>query len=631
MLKTNLFLIDFSRICLVFIVFSLFLVLPHIDISGYVLDTVTSKLIYFLYGCVALLGFYTLYVVSTKTTTIAISRFDLALFALVFYIVINRYAIQPYFGFSIRYIELMGLSFLYLVLRCLSAKNYSWLLLAIIISGIVQAVYGNLQLLGFYASNHSGFKMTGSFFNPGPYAGFLVSVLPIALGMYLYKETLTAQVQAQAKNNSSLLHAFIKHAFEYIPLLGIVTIVIVLPATQSRAAWLAAIGSSLAIVAFRYAVLTRLFKKINAVKKTVIIVLSAGIVIVGLFGMYQFKKGSSNGRAFIWKVTTEMIADTPVFGVGFDRFNAHYMNYQAQYFAANGETTEVMVADNSGCAFNEWLQFVAENGLLGLVFLAIAVFVLLKTTTARPFEGDIVKTGLLAIGVFACFSYPMQILPIKLVLLFLLAMLANSDSKPYLLKTSTDHNKQWLYKTLILLLGFVGMTNALSYTRKLDSGFVTWQNALNSHQYGDYKRAIQEYESVYSIFRKNGDFLMNYGKTLTMSGDYFKAIEVLEQVKHFLNTTVIATALGDSYKAIKQYDKAAIVYQQAANMTPCQFYPNYLLAQLYDEWGQKEKAIVLAEKILNKKIKVPSTAINEIRQKMQEIVTKYKNPPGFKN
>ena len=72
--------------------------------------------------------------------------------------------------------ELLGLSFLYVVLREVSIKNHPWLLLAIVISGIIQALYGNSQLLGFCTVNHSNFKMTGSFFNPGPYAGFLVSV-----------------------------------------------------------------------------------------------------------------------------------------------------------------------------------------------------------------------------------------------------------------------------------------------------------------------------------------------------------------------------------------------------------------------------------------------------------------------
>jgi hypothetical protein len=40
---------------------------------------------------------------------------------------------------------------------------YPWLMLAVIISGIIQAVYGNLQLYGYYPSHHSGFRMTGSF------------------------------------------------------------------------------------------------------------------------------------------------------------------------------------------------------------------------------------------------------------------------------------------------------------------------------------------------------------------------------------------------------------------------------------------------------------------------------------
>ncbi len=417
MVKNKLFLINFSMICLVFSVFLLILVLPHIDISGYVLETLTSKLIYFLYGCVVLLGFYTFYSISRKTISYSFSKLDIALLALLLYIILDRYVIQSDFGFSIRYLELLGLSFLYVILRIIALKNYPWLLLAIIISGIIQAVYGNLQLLGYSASNHSSFKITGSFFNPGPYAGFLVSVLPIALGMYLYRDTLTAKLQAEAKNKSPLLHGIIKQTFEYIPLLGVVNIVIVLPATKSRAAWIAAICSSIVLVAIKYAILPRLLNKATIkLQKIALIVLAIGIVSAGLFSLYHYKKASSDGRAFIWKVTTEMIADTPVFGLGFDRFKAQYMNYQADYFAKNGDTSEIKVADNTYYAFNEGLQFVAENGLLGFLFLMIVVYVLFLTKVNEGYQLNsfIAKMVFLTIGIFSCFSYPMQILPIKL-------------------------------------------------------------------------------------------------------------------------------------------------------------------------------------------------------------------------
>ena len=632
--------LNVSRILLVVFTALLLLVLPQVNSPEYVLPTITTKFIYFLYGSLILLGLYSLTIVFTKTISFSFSKLDIALFALVLYITLNRYFIQSHYGLSIRYIELLGLSFLYVVLRSIGLKNYPWLLLAVVVSGIIQAIYGNLQLLGYYASNHSGFKMTGSFFNPGPYAGFLVSVWAVALGMYLFKDTLTAKVQSQTKNKNIFFNECIKHTFEYIPLLGLISIALVLPALQSRASWAAVLVGSTFVLELRYHCLTNVLKKVTAkLHKTALIVLAIGIVSISLFSLYHYKKASSDGRAFIWKVTTEMITEAPVFGVGFDLFKAHYMEYQAQYFDKNGETPEVLVADNTYYAFNEWLQFVAENGLLGFVLLLITGFVLVQTkaTPTHPVEAFITKTGLLTIGVFACFSYPMQILPIKLVLVVLLAMLSNSSADCFQLKnlTPSPFPKERgtmgciLYKSIIVLLACVGMYRTFAYTKDLSQGFITWNDALRNHQYGDYKAAILEFELAYPILKKDGDFLMNYGKTLTMAGEYPKAIAILELAKAYQNNTVIATALGDSYKAIKQYNKAEACYKQGINMTPGKFYGQYLLAKLYDDSRQKEKAIVLAQKIMNKKIKVPSTAIEEIQLEMKKILTKYKNPLGF--
>lgn len=632
MLKTPLLLSNLSRGFLTLLVFFLFLVLPQINIQEYVLSTITSKLIYFLYACIALLGFYILHIVSDQKKQYSFSKLDLALFLLLSYITINRYFIPSHYGFSIRYMELVGLSFLYVVLRSISLKNYYWLLIAIIISGIMQAVYGNLQLLGYYSSNHSGFKMTGSFFNPGPYAGFLVSVWAVALGMYLFKDSITTQVQSQKKNNYLFLNEVIKYTFEYIPLLGLISIAIVLPALQSRASWIAALVGSGVVVELRYRFLGNLFEKVTAkLQKTALMLLAIGILSAGLFSIYHYKKASSDGRAFIWKVTTEMIADTPVFGVGFDQFKAKYMDYQANYFSKNGETTEAQVADNSYYAFNEGLQFVAENGLLGLLFLMIVVYVLFKTKVkeGHQLNSFIAKTGLLTIGVFACFSYPMQILPIKLVLVVLLTMLSNGSADTFLLSIGENKIRQWTYKISVVLLGGVCIYHNIYFTNKLSQGYIAWNNALVSHQYGDYKGAVLEFETAYPIFEKDGDFLMNYGKTLAMAGEPHKAIVVLEQAKHYQNNTVIATALGDSYKATKQYDKAEASYQQAVNMTPSKFYANYLLAKLYDDSGQEHKAVAIAKKLMNKEIKIHSTAIEEIQREMKNILIKYKNPPGF--
>jgi O-antigen polymerase len=620
-----------SKLSVILLVFAIILFIPQINVQEYVLPTITSKFIYFMYGILSLCGIYTFNIIFSKEITFSFSKIDIALFVLVLYISFNRYFIQSQYGFSIRYIELLGLSFLYVVLRSIDVKNYFWLLLAVILSGIIQAVYGNLQLLGYYPSNHSGFKMTGSFFNPGPYAGFLVSVWAVALGMYLFKENITIQIQSQIKSKIPFFNEVIKYVFEYIPLLGIISIAIVLPALQSRASWIAAVVSSMVLLELRYSVLKNLFKKANAFKRTIVAVLFLGILGTGLFSVYIFKKGSSDGRAFIWKVTTEMIADHPIFGVGFDRFKAHYMNYQSQYFHKNGETLESIVADNTYYAFNEGLQFVSENGLLGLMVLLIVMYVLFQAKIKEEYklQSFIVKMGLLTIGIFASFSYPMQILPIKLVFVILLAMLSSSTLDNFQFKITENTKKLWLYKMSFVLLVFVGMSRTFIYAKDLNQGFITWNNALTSHQYGDYKGAVLEFETAYPILKKNGDFLMNYGKTLSMAGEPHKAIKVLKQTQHYQNNTVIATALGDSYKATKQYDKAETVYKQAINMTPGKFYANYLLAKLYDASGQEKKAVDMANKLMNKEIKIPSTAIKEIQAEMKNILIKYKYPPGF--
>lgn len=115
---------------------------------------------------------------------------------------------------------------------------------------------------------------------------------------------------------------------------------------------------------------------------------------------------------------------------------------------------------------------------------------------------------------------------------------------------------------------------------------------------------------------------MNYGKALSIYKKDKKAVQILEQVKKHLNTTIIETALGDAYKSKKQYKEAEIAYKHAANMIPTRFYPLYLLAKLYEESSQKDKAVAMANNVLNKDIKVPSTAIEEIRQEMKHIITK---------
>ena len=89
------------------------------------------------------------------------------------------------------------------------------------------------------------------------------------------------------------------------------------------------------------------------------------------------------------------------------------------------------------------------------------------------------------------------------------------------------------------------------------------------------------------------------------------------QVLAILDGAELKSKLARSKEAV---DKAEKAYLKAWYMSPDRFYPKYLLAKLYDETGQKQKAIATAKELLAKKAKIESAAIKEIIIEMRQLV-----------
>ena len=84
---------------------------------------------------------------------------------------------------------------IYLFVRSFTDKRilfWSVVLLWIIFS-LLHSALGLMQLYGFAVSHHGLFKITGAFHNPGPFSGFVVSGLPLALGVILLAESYPPQ------------------------------------------------------------------------------------------------------------------------------------------------------------------------------------------------------------------------------------------------------------------------------------------------------------------------------------------------------------------------------------------------------------------------------------------------------
>jgi O-antigen polymerase len=617
-----------------------------------------------------------------------LSPLDLLLFILIMYLLYRNNWEE--LSHSLLFLELIGLAILYIIIRQQSTQSYLWILTGLSIGGLIQAIYGDLQLWGYFPSHHGLFKMTGSFFNPGPYSGYLAAVFPISLGLYLFNAPFDRQNSFILKLNhyfSNMLSFFKRvtaksHFFynnneekssvveresrinppDYITmksffLISIISLCLVLPASRSRAAWLAIIVSSVYLLSIKYKLVQQAKTHFKTRVRRVILLVSLVVllVIVGA-GLYHFKKGSADGRLLIWKISIEMIEDKPFFGHGYDGFKKHYMDYQAEYFERNPDSQEAFVAGDTNYAFNELIQVTVEYGLIGILTISAMIFFLLfgKVKTRRSDEPEeksvndndglsflsnqpsveqrdserylihISRAVILSILVFGLFSYPLQILPIKICLVVALAIVAGKSGyteKPNSHEAIHAGNPIRFVLKSILSVGCLGLLWFTAiHLSQLKTAHADWKNAFDLYNMGIYDDCLTDYEKAYPALKTNGDFLTNYGKALSMAGKHNKAVEVLQQAIRYYPNSVVYTALGDSYKKLGRNSNAELAYLYAWHMNPSRFYPKYLLAKLYDESGQKGKAIEVAKELLGKEIKIGSTAIQEIKEEMENII-----------
>lgn len=609
----------------------LIIFLPSVYWQGLSNPKESSKLIFFYYALLTVITVILInYLFFTKEfVRINITSADLFLFLLIIYIILNRYVFQRHFGYSQKFNQLIGLIFLYVILRRIKVNGYIYLLLAVLFGSFLQAVNGILQLLGFLPSN-SIFLITGNFNNPGSYAGFLAISGVLTLGIYLFSDQLikleSPSKQLPIPSSRKVVIQFVY----YISLICLVSILIILPALRSRAAWIGFATGSCFILNIKY---NWFLVALNKVKSKTIRFLVVTVLILmigaGISGIYYYKKDSADGRFLIYRVTSEIVKSHPVVGVGFDRFKAEYMDAQANWFADKGLKSESALADNTYYAFNEPLQFTVENGLIGLLLISLTTlaFINIRTDNQYRFLKQSCLGTLSAVFIFGFFTYFSDNLPLTMIAVIALALMANIDAAPNFLSIGPINIPMKMNViskgiVIVLLAGFIW--NGVQFTRGIKGDYKNWGAAEKAYNLEDYTTSVNLFKKVNYLLYDDGDYLMQYGKASAMAGNYGEAAKILKGAQLHLNNTVIEIALGDCFKALSQYKQSEDAYQRASNMVPCRFYPHYLLAKLYEAAGNNAKALAKAREILSKKIKIPSTAIVEMRNEMRILMAKNK-------
>ena len=158
---------------------------------------------------------------------------------------------------------------------CLNRKQYlsfpsivTWVL---IVLGGIEAIWGLRQIYGLAVSNHSLYALTGSFYNPGPYSGYLAMIFPLCLHEWL---------SLREKTERTCL----EQGKYYVTLGVILLILCVLPAGMSRSAWIAAIISGVWVYGIHASWRIRLKEIRTRYKRKVGLACIAGGVIIIMIG-----------------------------------------------------------------------------------------------------------------------------------------------------------------------------------------------------------------------------------------------------------------------------------------------------------------------------------------------------------
>ena len=450
----------------------------------------------------------------------------------------------------------------------------------------VQAVVGLRQVFGFEASGHALYALTGSFFNPGPYAGYLAMALPVCLHEYLR----SAGLRRYAAGGVGLL------------------LLCVLPATMSRSAYFAAGVSCLWVYGCHAGWGSRLRRAWRERRRRCLLVAGGVLFAFCLAGaaLFYLKPDSARGRLFMWKIAARAVAEKPWLGHTPGSFPVAYGEAQAAYFAAGDYAEwEERVAGSPEYAFNEYLQSAVA---MGLPFTIVWMLEGLMCIFAAWWKGRYgIGGALVSLGIFACSSYPFQLPVFWVTSVCLLAACLMGKGR-----------KAWW--AVALLAAAVGLAR-LSYDRGQVEACRDWANARTLYHAGAYALAEEAYERLYPQLKDRAAFLFEYGHGLHKQGKHGESNRILRVAARHSCDPMIWNIRGKNYQAMGEYDRAEKCFLRAAHLLPGRIYPYYLLAKLYASPGyrQPEKLEEMKRLVRSKEPKVPSTAVRQMREEVEKL------------
>lgn len=462
---------------------------------------------------------------------------------------------------------------------------------AIAVLCLRESVIGMMQTVGVRASGHQLFLCTGSFGNPGPYGGFLA---------------VSASVLAAALASDAPGHGPIRKGLRVMYAVSAFSALAILPASMSRAATVAS-GISLAVMAFRSERLKIAVTEFRQ-KHRILSASAAALAVIcctAFMAMaYNAKKDSADGRLFMAGICLKAMAESPLSGHGPGSFAHAYGDAQFRHFAEGDFTErERMLADCPEYAFNTYLGTGVEYGIPAMMLLIVAVITGISASIRQksPFG-----YGLLAIAVFAMFSYPQEIAVFRL----LMPLTAASAGIPGPERSAPGWLRTAIFAAVLPAVLWYGHTRTIPRIlaeRK-------WHDMEHSYAMAEYGNVARRYAPLLLDMKHSQRFMFQYGHALFRTGQYGKCLEILEEGRGISCDAMFWNLCGEAHQALGDCETAEECYRHAFLMVPNRLYPLCLTARLHYECGDSIRLDEVRRYIASFRPKKESEAVIQLRK-----------------
>jgi tetratricopeptide (TPR) repeat protein len=149
-----------------------------------------------------------------------------------------------------------------------------------------------------------------------------------------------------------------------------------------------------------------------------------------------------------------------------------------------------------------------------------------------------------------------------------------------------------------------------------------WCRIANQSLQGKTEQMLPKYRLLYNKLQKNELFLYNYAAELNVVKRYEESLQTAKVCEKLFADYDLQMLIADNYRQTQQYQEAESYYIKASNMCPVKFMPLYQLVEVYDETGHREEALSLAQKIIYKEVKIPSSTVSVMKHKMRLLIEK---------